>query len=169
MAEYSGGLKIWVYGGSIAEPVSNALVTVFDDENAELYTVYTNPDGETEILPLAAPDPEFSEYPEGETPYFTYNAEIRADGYTPLRIEGIQIFPDVISLQPASLERGSGGEQLITVPAPALWGSYPEKIPEAETKTIPEDSGFVVLDSVVVPEFVVPCFRVVVITCYNLL
>ena len=155
MAEYSGGLKIQAYGGSIADPVSNALVTVFDNENTGLYTVYTDPDGETEILPLAAPTPAYSEAPEGEQPYFTYNAEIRADGYIPLRIEGIQIFPDVISLQPAVLERGSGGDRLITVPAPALWGSYPEKIPEEEVKPVPEDSGFVVLDSVVVPDFVI--------------
>lgn len=155
MAEFSGGLKVQVYGGSIADPVSNALVTVFDDENAELYTVYTDPDGETEILPLAAPDPVSSEYPEGERPYFTYNAEIRADGYIPLRIEGIQIFPDGISLQNAPLERGTGDEQLIIVPAPALNGDYPEKIPEEEVKTIPEESGFVVLDSVVIPEFVI--------------
>lgn len=169
MAEYSGGLKVRVFGGSIAEPVSSAEVSVTDDTGEILYKVYTDSSGESEVMTLAAPDPVNSEDEGTGMPYYTYNVSINADGYRPLRIEGVQIFPDVISVQDGDLEKGSGEEIRVTVPAPVLTGGYPEKIPEEEVKDVPEDTGFVVLDRVVVPEFVVPCFRVVVINCYNLL
>ena len=168
MAEFDGGLKVRVFGAGVAEPIQNAQVRIYNTENTELYSTFTDEAGETEIFVLPAPDPAFSENG-GEQPYAVYNAEINADGYIPLRIEGVQVFPDVISIQPAAMTRGSAEERIIIIDAPALWGDYPEKIPEDEVKDIPDDSGFVVLDRVVVPEFVVPRFRAVVINCYNLL
>lgn len=167
MAEFEGGLKVRVFGGSVAEPIANAQVRIFDSEDKELYSVFTDGAGETEILVLPAPDPSFS-LTGGGQPYTVYNAEINADGFRALRIEGVQVFPDVTGIQPANMIRGTG-EDILVVPAPDLWADYPEKIPEAEVKDIPEDQGFVVLDSVVIPDFVAVCFRVIVINCYNLL
>ncbi len=155
MSEFEGGLKVRVFGGSIAEPINKAQVRITDTEGNELYSVFTNSSGETELLTLSAPDPEFSETETSNTPYSVYNAEITADGYRPLTIEGVQIFPNVISLQPAPLMRGTSDGDTIVVQAPALFGDFPEKIPENEIKDVPEDTGFAVLDRVVVPEFVI--------------
>lgn len=47
------------------------------------------------------------------------------------------------------------GEVVINIPPPVLWGDYPEKEPEEEVKEIPPETGFVVLDRVVIPEYVV--------------
>ena len=46
-------------------------------------------------------------------------------------------------------------ENLSLIPPPVLWGDYPEKEPEEEVKEIPPETGFVVLDRVVIPEYVV--------------
>lgn len=43
----------------------------------------------------------------------------------------------------------------INIKENTLWGDFPPKIPEAEVKPLPEASGFVVLDEVVIPEFIV--------------
>ena len=98
MAEFDGGLKVRVFGAGVAEPIQNAQVRIYNTENTELYSTFTDEAGETEIFVLPAPDPAFSENG-GEQPYAVYNAEINADGYIPLRIEGVQVFPDVISIQ----------------------------------------------------------------------
>ncbi len=47
------------------------------------------------------------------------------------------------------------GQVVINVPPPVLWGDYPEKEPEDEVKEIPEETGFVVLDRIVIPEYIV--------------
>ncbi len=165
MSEFNGGLKFQVFNGGIARPAANAKILLYDGESL-INTLFTNSDGESETLPLPAPAEIFSTEG-GEKPYSVYNAQISFDGAESLFIEGIQIFPNVISIQKADLFEGQ--TELIVIDAPSLWANDAEKIPEDEVKPLPEDEGFVVLDRVVVPDFVVPCFRVVVINCYNLL
>ena len=167
MADFTGGLKFQVFNGGVALPVSNAKIELFDEEGTQLLrTLFTNEDGETDIIELPAPDEIYSTSGGGK-PYSSYNAIITADGIGGLEISGIQVFPDVIGIQLA--DPVNGEQNFITIPAPSLWTNDAEKIPEEEVKPLPDDEGFVVLDRVVIPEFVVPCFLVVVITCYNLL
>lgn len=153
--QYSGNLKIEVYNNTIARPIANAQVIVTDDNNNILYDVITDSDGTTDLLTLSAPSPLFSEEPDEPQPYSTYNAEIIAEGFRPIIVKGIQIFPNTTAIQPISVELGEGEEQIITIKPPTLWGNYPEKIPEEEVKPIPEETGFVVLDRVVIPEYIV--------------
>lgn len=167
MAEFIGGLKFQVFNGGIALPVSNAEINLFDEEGTQLLrTLFTNEDGETDIIELPAPAEIYSTEGGGR-PYSSYFARISADGIGGLDVRGIQVFPDVISIQSADIQ--SGEQNFITIPAPSLWADDTEKIPEEEVKPLPDEDGFVVLDRVVIPDFVVPCFRVVIITCYNLL
>ena len=153
MAEFIGGLKFQVFNGGIALPVSNAEINLFDEEGTQLLrTLFTNEDGETDIIELPAPAEIYSTEGGGR-PYSSYFARISADGIGGLDIRGIQVFPDVISIQSADIQ--SGEQNFITIPAPYLWADDTEKIPEEEEKPLPDEDGFVVLDRVVIPEFVV--------------
>ena len=138
-----GGLKFQVYNGGIARPAANAKILLYNGEDL-INTLFTNSNGESETIALAAPDEIYSTEG-GEKPFSVYNAQISFDGAESLFIEGIQIFPNVISIQRADLFDGQTA--LIVIEEPSLWSNDSEKIPE--------DEGFVVLDRVVVPEFVV--------------
>ena len=151
MSEFNGGLKFQVFNGGIARPAANAKILLYDGESL-INTLFTNSDGESETLPLPAPAEIFSTEG-GEKPYSVYNAQISFDGAESLFIEGIQIFPNVISIQKADLFEGQ--TELIVIDAPSLWANDAEKIPEDEVKPLPEDEGFVVLDRVVVPEYII--------------
>ncbi len=71
-------------------------------------------------------------------------------------VEGSEILPDVLSLQPIALipEASPGQEEDIVIPDYTLYGDYPPKIPEAEIKPV-DETGEIVLSRVVIPQFVV--------------
>lgn len=154
-AQYTGNLKVEVYNSTIASPIANAQVIVRNESQEELYRVTTGSDGATPLLTLSAPPILYSTQTDEPQPYTPYDIEIIAEDFRPILIKGVQIFPSTIALQPVYLERGEGNEEIITIQPPVLWGNYPEKIPENEIKEIPEETGFVILDSVVIPEYVV--------------
>ena len=152
MSEF-GGLKFQVFNGGIARPAGSAKIVLYDGETV-VDTYFTTQDGETQIITLPAPNENLSSEPDAEEkPFAVFNALVSFDGENDVFIEGIQVFPNVISIQRVDISNGAA--EFITVPAPSLWAPDAEKIPEEEIKPLPEDEGFVVLDRVVVPEFVV--------------
>lgn len=154
--QYTGKLRVEVYNNTVASPIANAQVIVREANGTEeLYNVLTNSDGSTALLTLSAPPSIYSTQTDEPQPYTPYDVEIIAQGFRPILIRGVQIFPNTTALQPVYVELGEGNEQIITIKPPVLWGDYPEKIPENEVKPVPEETGFVVLDSVVVPEYIV--------------
>lgn len=149
----SGMLQVELYDETIAEPVVGARVTVQSGEEV-LYDVYTNESGQTPEMELEAPPAEYALEQNEPQPYSTYDITITADGYETVRIIGSQIFADAIALQRVYMIPGMG-ENIINVPPPVLWGDYEPKEPEEEVKPVPEETGFVVLDRVVIPEYIV--------------
>ena len=77
-------------------------------------------------------------------------------GYETAVVSGTELFSRQLSFQTVTL-RPSGSENsrnIIVIPAHTLYGNYPPKIAESEVKPI-TSSGEIVLDRVVVPEYVV--------------
>ena len=71
---------------------------------------------------------------------------------------GSQIFADVLSIQPIQPEafsRSYRQGQIYIIGPPTLFGDFPPKIPEPELKDTGPASGLVVLDSPIVPEYVI--------------
>ena len=102
-----GNLRVRAYTAGGALPVANAIVRVKGGEERNRYVAYsliTDRDGITTILPLPAPEMGYSltPYPSGE-PFYIYDVEITADGYFPEIIRGVQIFSGVNSVQPIAL------------------------------------------------------------------
>ncbi|MDO4299838.1 MAG: hypothetical protein Q4D26_00375 [Clostridia bacterium] len=149
----TGYLQVELYDQSQAAPVVGGRVVVSANEEV-LYDVYTNNSGQTIQMALEAPPVEYSLEENEPQPYSSYNIKITADGYKDIIINGAQVFADSVALQKVIMTPGSG-QEVINVPPPVLWGDYPAKEPEDEVKPVPEETGFVVLDRVVIPEYIV--------------
>ncbi len=154
-----GTIKIQVTSAVGLIPVENAKITISytgDPENT-LEQVSTDPEGQSEVLSLAAPPLEYSMEPEQTTqPYAEYTVEVEAEGYRPVSIEGVDVFSGELSLQNVRMEPTEVSEENknIVIPANTLFGNFPPKIAEAEIKPV-DESGEIVLSRVVVPEYVV--------------
>ena len=89
-------------------------------------------------------------------PYAEYTIRITAPGYEPVVVSGIEVLSTQLALQNVKMRPLEAGElpDTITIPDHTLYGIYPPKIAEDEIKPV-NVSGEIVLDQVVVPEYVV--------------
>lgn len=151
----TGGLKVTV-NDLLSRPIKNATINIYEnsDSGTPVYTLTTNVDGQTEPVSLDAPNRALSMSPGVIIPYAQYNIVVTADGYLPVTINGINIFCEILSLQNVVLADIEGLQEVFNIGPNTLYGNYPDKIPEAEIKPI-TDSGEIVLNEVVIPEFIV--------------
>jgi hypothetical protein len=119
--------------------------------------VQTDENGMTADIELQAPLLEYSMSPTDNQPYSEYNCRIEAEGYEEQFFSGIQIFSGETAIQKISLRpiaNSADNYNPTVIPGHTLWEEYPEKIREAEIKPVNE-SGEIVLNQVVVPEYIV--------------
>ena len=184
-----GRLRVQVFQGQSFVPIPNSRVTILPagenltEEQEQQLELVTNNVGQTEIIELTAPPLEYSNAPNGPIPYSFANIEVEADGFAPLLIRGVQIFPELVALQNChmlpiteantrgiekqvieiphhrlvqeNLDRENRQDITINIQQNTLVGVFPAKIPEAEVKPLPQGLGTVVLENVVVPEFII--------------
>jgi hypothetical protein len=96
--------------------------------------------------------------PDGPQPYSVYDLAVNLEGYEPVHVEGIQIFPLAHAIQDVHLyplDDPTPALETIFIPEPVLWGDYLSKIPEPDVKDLQPATGFVVLPEPVVPETIV--------------
>ncbi|MDF2613665.1 MAG: peptidoglycan-binding protein [Clostridia bacterium] len=145
-------------------PISNVLVTIKEfsaNGDGRTYAeLLTNEVGQTPPIELPAPPIEYSLDPlNTQMPYSNYTIETSNPEYLDTSVLGSQVFANIASIQPISLEPTRSRKrqviEAIIIGPPTLYGDYPPKIPEAEIKPILPGSGFITLDNVVVPEFIV--------------
>ncbi len=150
-----GYLIVNVYSDSVANPIKNATVTVSKNGN-DITTTTTNEDGQTNIIALDTVDKSYSEVEQHETrPYETYDVLVSALGLTNTRIEGVQIFDGITSIQNiylTSIDENTG-EDISEVTPNTLWGEYPPIISE-EANNEQGISPFV-LQRVLIPENII--------------
>lgn len=139
-------------------PIENARIRISYTGNPSsiIEELRTNREGNTEVLTLVTPPLEYSLEPQENQPYSEYTIQVHAEGYEPVTVTSSELLPTIKSLQTVHLRPLSPEEayQDIVIAAHTLFAEYPSKIPEAEIK--PTDvSGEIVLNKVVVPEYVV--------------
>ena len=135
------------------------MIQVFnpDEPDRILYEGRTNADGVSEEIVLPTPPLEYSMEPGPNQPYSTYSIRVTKQGYDSQLIAGAQILPNVVGEQQLYLlpnERDMELTETSVIGPHTLYGEYPPKIPESETKTV-QKSGEIVLDEVVIPEYIV--------------
>ena len=155
---FQGNLQVNVTIEGQLIPIENATVTIYDtgEPNRIIDQTTTNSSGQTEFISLPAPNPEYSLEITDEQPYSEFNLRVEAEGYEPFFVSAMQILAGINSLQRVPL-RPLARNQLpdrTVIPPHTLFGEYPPKIPEPETKPI-EDDGSIVLSRVVTPEYVI--------------
>ena len=156
---YEGNLQVNVTQEGFLYPIENATVTITDTGNPEVVVeeIRTDSSGQTPMFPLPAPSPEYSLEPnQTQQPYSEYNCLVQAPGYESKLVSAMQILAGVNSLQPIRLRplSASPAPASTVIPAHTLYGEYPPKIPEPETKPV-DESGEIVLSRIVIPEYVV--------------
>ena len=129
-----GYLIVNVYSDSIANPVSGATVTI-SKNNQNIITTKTNEEGKTELITLDTVDKNYSEQEQYQVkPYETYDVIVKALGLTETKIEGVQIFDGIQSIQNVymtSIDENQG-ESVSEISPNTLWGDYPPNIQEEE-------------------------------------
>ena len=94
-----GNLTVYVYASTIATPVVNAKVSVLKN-SVIIKEGLTNEDGQVFFTNLETVDKIYSLNDQEEVrPYQTYNLLIEALGLTETRINGVQIFDGITSIQ----------------------------------------------------------------------
>ena len=154
-----GRLQIQIISERQEIPVKGAVVEVSYTGLPEdtLEEVTTDGNGRTDTLELGTPPVEYSLDPASETqPYAEYTLRVSAAGFETATVTGIQLLSGQTSLQNIRLRplEPSQTPDVIVIPAHTLYGDYPSKIAEEEIKPITQ-TGEIVLDRVVLPEFVV--------------
>ena len=139
-------------------PIEDAVIDLSytGDPGTILEEIQTDQNGKSEILTLNAPPIEYSLQPSEVQPYAEYTIRITAPGYEALTVSGIEVLSQQLSLQSVRM-RPLEPQQLpdaIVIPDHTLYGLYPPKIAEDEIKPV-NVSGEIVLDEVVVPEYIV--------------
>ena len=130
---------------------ATAEISITGEPETTLESIQTDSNGQTESVELPAPPFEYTENPGVIQPYSEYSIIVRAPGFAPVSINGIDIFSSRRSIQDVRLTETS---QVVTIGPNTLFGNYPPKIPEASIKPI-TSTGEIVLDRVVVPGTVV--------------
>lgn len=140
-------------------PVENASVAISysGDPETTIEEVRTNSSGQTDVLTLDTPPIEYSLDPDSELPpYAEYTLRISSPGYETAVVSGTELLGRQLSFQTVTLRPldPENPRDVIVIPSHTLYGNYPPKIAESEVKPI-TPSGEIVLDRVVVPEYVV--------------
>lgn len=149
-----GYLIINTYNSTIANPVRNANVIVLKD-NKEIYNTYTDDDGKTNTITLDTVDKKYSyENQNMVRPYETYNILVKSLGLADTRVNGVQIFDDVTSIQDIYLPSIDDVEEDTQEVSPnTLWGIYPEYINNTYTNN--SDIEPIILKKVLVPKNII--------------
>ena len=159
-ADEIGTLQINVTSRLQNTPIENATITLsFSGEPDEtLESLQTDESGQTQPVSLETPQLAYSmDSAQENQPFSLYTIQVRAEGYQPLSISGIEVLPTVKAIQNVALtplDYTGTVRQSIDIPVNTLFGDYPPKIEESEIKPL-EESGEIVLSRVVIPEYII--------------
>lgn len=156
----TGTLAVNVTSRAKNTPIADAQITLSyaGEPETTIEEMTTDSSGQITPIKLPAPPVEYSlESTQENQPFSLYNIRIRAQGYRPLLISGIELFSSVEAIQNVTMdpeEYPGETDNTIDIPVNTLFGEYPPKIPENEIKTV-EETGEIVLSRVVIPEYIV--------------
>ncbi|GMB10521.1 MAG: peptidoglycan-binding protein [Candidatus Improbicoccus devescovinae] len=153
-----GRLRVNVLSNDQSHPIPESVVRINQTgDNNIIFEAVTDESGKTDTFELEAPPVDYSLEPETPKPYSEYDVTVENENYEKITIKGVQILADVTSQQNVLLNLSSSASQSVVfeIQEHVLYGDYPEKIAEEEIKPLPSPTGFVVLDSPIIPEFII--------------
>ena len=100
-------------------------ITLSGQPDTVIEELDTNISGQTVEVELPAPPLDYSLEPGDEQPYADYDVAVTAPGYETVVVEGVQVLPEVESVQPISMtpeEIETAPEEDILIPPHTLYG-----------------------------------------------
>ena len=100
--EAFGTVAVYAYTSDARLPVSGARVVITDDlspESPVLAEKFTDRSGYIPPVRLPAPEKYGSQEPDRKDPFFTVAVTIQHPGFETERVEGVQVFPDTVTVQ----------------------------------------------------------------------
>ena len=151
-----GKLVVKVYAKNQGEPLENTNIQILNPTTQDtIYELITNSSGQSDTINLDAPNEGYSQEPQSPKPYQEFDILAKKDGFDSVKIEGVQIFPDSLSIQNIYLNYQNVSERIYNIPEHNLYATYPPKIAEDPIKKISTSSGLAVLPKPVIPEYVI--------------
>lgn len=101
-----GFLKVFVTTATSALPLSDALVTVSQQQNGQtvlLHTLHTDSSGQTPEVSLQTPPLSYSETPGNPTPFSMYIVDTSVPGYVPVSKYEVPVFPQTHAILPVQM------------------------------------------------------------------
>lgn len=155
----TGQLQVSAVARGTKIPIQNVTVSISFTGEPErtIEELQTDSSGQTETVALETPPLEYSMEFGQPQPYAEYDLTLRVQGYEPRTLSGIEVMSGVkalsdVEMTPLVTEEQQQGATIIG--PHTLYGDYPPKIAESETKPI-TGTGEIVLSRVVVPEYVI--------------
>lgn len=155
----TGELQISVVRRGTRIPIENMTIRISFTGNPEetVEELKTDSSGQTESISLPAPPLEYSmDQTQLLQPYSEYTVEVNGEGYETAVLSGVEVLSSVkalsrVEMNPIVTEMP---DEPTVIGPHTLYGDYPPKIAESETKPV-AGTGEIVLSRVVVPEYVV--------------
>ena len=164
-----GKLRVDVTTAVGLKPITNATINISipGTNGRTIEQLQTDISGQTPIIEISTPPLEYSLEPSNPQPYAEYSVEVDAPDFNSVLVSDTQVLPNETAIQEIrmrskeaevssvrTLQQQAPTNQPIVIGPHTLFGDFPPKIPEAEIKP-PSPSGEIVLQEVVVPEFVI--------------
>lgn len=89
-----------------AIPLEKAVVHIrgsSEDNSGVIYSLLSDRDGLTEKVSLPTPPRSASLSPSPSPPFSAWGIEVTKEGYIPVFFQGVPVYPDTVSVQPAVL------------------------------------------------------------------
>lgn len=152
-----GHLQVNVFTEERARPVEGAHIMLMPHGRWDIIErLTTDTFGQSERIDLATPPAPLSWAPGEARPYSTYDLLVSAQGYSNVKVEGMQVLPNTTALQDVNLKaHAEPGTQVVNICDNTLFAEYPPKVREPETKPLPPRLGYIVLPDPVIPEYIV--------------
>lgn len=99
----TGYLKLRAFESFAQLPLKDVTVTVTAGDGTAIAMRLTDRSGITDTIPIPVPDRSESQAPGTEKPFATVTIHARINGYQQIRIDGVQLFADVITQQDLEL------------------------------------------------------------------
>jgi len=94
-----GFIRARAYTSRARIPLEDVAVSVTDPSGKAIALRLTNENGITDLITLEVPDFSESQQPEAGTPFASVDLTARLNGYEQIRIRGLQIFAETVTLQ----------------------------------------------------------------------
>ena len=149
-----GTLLVEVKSADRQLPIANAAVTVTSQEDGAVTSLTTNANGQTERISVPAPELAASFDPSGaQRAFYRYIVAVTANGYSPVRVEGVQVFPGIGSILPVRMQPSAAAVMasrrvfapadagtVIVIPDPAVLSNNP-RTPVGPPDLLPQQAA----------------------------